>query len=151
MKFPATLVAISLIANITAAEVPKVFAGLLAQDAPVKGQIGAVMPPKEIEKYIAKVEAASRKDPKWFREFSSQAKPGIPLPYDERLGLTKEEYDDYLLLWEKRQFKPMEEVILMLRQSSSDAWVITSTGKPARFPRSATLKKPIHSVRRMEK
>ncbi len=129
MKFSFTLIAISLIANLTAAEVPKIFAGFLAQDTPVKGQIGAVMPPPEIEKYIAKVEAASRKDPKWFREFSSQAKPGIPLPYDERLGLTKEEYDDYLVLWEKRQFKPMEEVMLMLRQSSGDAWVVTSTGK----------------------
>ncbi|NJR43710.1 MAG: hypothetical protein HC767_14720 [Akkermansiaceae bacterium] len=79
---------------------------------------------------MLKVEAASKKKiPSGSESFPVQAKPGIPLPYDERLGLTKEEYDNYLLFWEKRQFKPMEEVILMLRQSSSDAWVITSTGK----------------------
>ena len=101
---------------------PKVFAGLFEQDIPVKGQIGMVLPPPEIDKYVAKVETAARKDPKWFREFSGQAKPGVPLPYDERLGLTKEEYAEYLALWNKREFKPMEEVMLLLRQSSGGTW-----------------------------
>lgn len=128
MKFHAPLVAFSLVASLSAAEVPKVFAGLFEQDVPVKGQIGVVMPPPEIEKYVAKVEASARKDPKWFREFSGQAKSGAPLPYDERLGLTKAEYDEYLVLWEKREFKPMEPVMLLLRQSSGDTWCITSTG-----------------------
>ena len=65
-----------------AADIPKIFAGLFAQDVPVKGQIGMVMPPPEIDKYVAKVGAAARKDPAWFREFSKTAKPGIPLPYN---------------------------------------------------------------------
>lgn len=128
MKFHAPIVALSLVASLSAAELPKVFAGFFEQDVPKKGAIGVVMPPTEIDKYIAKVETAARKDPKWFREFSSQAKPGAPLPYDERLGLTKPEYDDYLSLWEKRNFKPMEEVMLLLRQSSGGTWSITSTG-----------------------
>ncbi len=129
MKFHAPLVVFSLVASLSAAEVPKVFAGLFEQDVPVKGQIGVVMPPPEIEKYVAKVEASARKDPKWFREFSGQAKSGAPLPYDERIGLTKAEYDEYLVLWEKREFRPMEQVMLLLRQSSGDTWCITSTGK----------------------
>ena len=133
MKFHTPLVAFSLAASLSAAEVPKVFAGLFEQNVPVKGQIGVVMPPPEIEKYIAKVEAAARKDPKWFREFSGQSKPGAPLPYDERLGLTKAEYDEYLALWEKREFKPREEVMLLLRQSSGDTWSITSTGAASLF------------------
>jgi hypothetical protein len=128
MKFHASLAAFTLVASLSAAEVPKVFAGLFEQDVPKKGAIGVVMPPAEIDKYIAKVETAARKDPKWFREFSSQAKGGTPLPYDERLGLTKVEYDDYLALWNKREFKPMEEVMLQLRQSSGDSWTIFSTG-----------------------
>lgn len=128
MKFHVPLVAFSLVANLSAAEVPKVFAGLFEQDVPKKGAIGMVMPPAEIDKYIAKVETSARKDPKWFREFSGQAKNGTPLPYDERLGLTKAEYDDYLALWNKREFKPMEEVMLQLRQSSGDSWTIFSTG-----------------------
>lgn len=128
MKFHVPLVALSLVASLAAAEVPKVFSGLFEQDIPKKGQIGMVMPPPEINKYIAKVETAARKDPKWFREFSSQAKPGAPLPFDERLGLTKPEYEDYLSLWSKREFKSREEVMLLLRQSSGDNWSLTSTG-----------------------
>ena len=133
MKFHAPLVAFSLVASLSAAEVPKVFAGLFEQDVPVKGQIGVMMPPPEIEKYVAKVETAARKDTKWFREFSGQAKSGAPLPYDERLGLTKAEYDEYLALWEKREFRPMEQVMLLLRQSSGDTWCITSTGAASVF------------------
>ena len=129
MKFQAPLVAVFLIASLTAAEVPKVFAGLLEPGVPKRGQIGMVVPPKEIDKYVAKVESAARKDPKWFREFSSQSKPGVPLPFDERLGLTKEEYAEYLALWAKREFKPIEEVMLLLREGSGGSWVISSTGK----------------------
>jgi hypothetical protein len=129
MKLHIPFIAVSLIANLAAAEAPKVFAGLLEPGVPVRGQIGMVVPPQEIDKYVAKVEASARKDPKWFREFSATAKPGVPLPFDERLGLTKEEYADYLALWNKREFKPMEEVMLLLRQSSGGTWTINSTGK----------------------
>lgn len=133
MKFHAPLVAISLVASLSAAEVPKIFAGLFEQDIPVKGQIGVVLPPQEIDKYVSKVEKAARSDPKWFKEFSGSAKPGAPLPYDEKLGLTKTEYDEYLALWNKREFKPMEDVMLVLRQTSGDTWSITSTGGASTF------------------
>ena len=129
MKFHAPLLAVSLVASLSAAEVPKIFAGFFEQDVPVKGQIGIVMPPPEIDKYVAKVEIAARKDPKWFREFSGTAKPGAPLPYDERLGLTKPEYDEYLALWNKREFKAIAEVMLLLRQGSGETWSINSTGE----------------------
>jgi hypothetical protein len=128
MKFHVPLVAFSLIASLCAAEAPKIFQGLLEPNVPVKGQIGVVLPPPEIDKFVAKVEAAARKDPKWFQEFSGQAKPGTPLPYDERLGLTKPEYDEYLALWNKREFKPIEEVTLLLRPTAGDTWAVTSTG-----------------------
>lgn len=129
MKLHAPLIAVSLIASLSAAEVPKVFAGLLESGVPKRGQIGTVMPPKEIDKYVAKVESAARKDPKWFKEFSSQSKPGVPLPFDERLGLTKQEYAEYLALWAKREFKPIEDVVLLLREGSGGTWIISSTGK----------------------
>lgn len=129
MKLHVPLIAASLLATAFAAEeVPSVFAGLFEKDVPVKGQIGMVLPPPEIDKYVAKVEAAARKEPKWFREYSASAKPGVPLPYDEKLGLTKEEYAQYTALWNKREFKPMEEVMLLLRQSSGGGWVLTATG-----------------------
>ncbi len=129
MNFHASLVAISLITSVTAAEVPKIFSGILTQNVPVRGQIGMVLPPREIAKYDAKVEAAARKDSKWFREYAAQFKPGAPLPFDERLGLTKEEYTQYIALWSQREFKPMEDITLLLRQGSGGNWSIIATGK----------------------
>ncbi|MEO8616707.1 MAG: hypothetical protein ABI600_16300 [Luteolibacter sp.] len=128
MKFLAPLVALVSTANLHAAEAPKVFEGLFELNVPVRGQIGVVLPPQEIDKYVAKVEAAARKDPKWFREFSGQATPGAPLPYDERLGLTNEEYKEYLELWKKREFKSIEEIVLLLRQNADASWTVSATG-----------------------
>lgn len=128
MKSFAPFAALFVVANLAAAEVPKVFQGLLEPDVPVKAQLGRVMPPPEIEKYNVKFEAAARKDPKWFREFFAKTKPGQALPFDEKLGLTKDEYSDYLVLWDKRDFKVFEQVMLMLRQSSPGTWSITATG-----------------------
>ncbi len=133
MNLHAPFVALSLVTSLTAAEVPKIFAGYFEQNVPVKGQIGMVLPPPEIDKFVEKVQTAARKDPKWFREYSSQTKPGTPQAYDARLGLTQAEYDEYIALWNKRQFRPMEDVMLMLRQSSNDTWSITSTGGASAF------------------
>lgn len=128
MKPLKILIAMVLTSRMFAADVPDVFKGLFEPNVQKKGQIGMVVPPREIDKFIAKVEAAARKEPKWFREFSAQSKPGVPLPFDERLGLTREEYAEYLALWNKREFKPMEDVMLVLRQATGNGWTITATG-----------------------
>jgi len=110
------------------AEVPKIFKGLFEEEVPVKANIGMIMPPAEIEKFIAKVESAARKNAEWFKEYSSTSQPGVPLPYHTNLGLTKEEYDEYIALWAKREFKSKEEVILVLRKTFGDTWILTATG-----------------------
>ncbi len=110
------------------AEVPEIFKGLFEEEIPVKASIGMVAPPKDIDKFIAKVEIAARKNPEWFKEYSVTAKPGVPLPFHENLGLTKEEYDDYIALWGKREFKSKEEVLLVLRKTLGDTWTLTATG-----------------------
>ena len=46
MKFHVSFLSFALVASVSAAEVPKVFAGLFEQDVPVKGQIGVVLPPQ---------------------------------------------------------------------------------------------------------
>ena len=130
-----------------AAEVPKVFAGLFEKDVPVIASIGIVVPPPEIEKYIAKVEASARKNKEWFAEYSKSSKPGAPLPYHENLGLTKEEYDDYLALWAKRDFKSTEEVMLILRESFGKTWTITATGEAGII---STLRSPNWEMKRLE-
>lgn len=128
MKLFLPVIAALLTVFVRAEAPPKVFEGLLREGAAVKGRIGMVVPPKEIDIYIAKVEAAARKDSAWFREFSAKSKPGVPLPYDERLGLTKEEYAEYLALWAKREFKSGEEVMIMLRPGVGGLWSLAATG-----------------------
>lgn len=156
MKFHLPLLAFSFVTCLNADEVPKIFTGLFKQDVPVKGQIGVVLPPQEIDKYVSKVEKAAKADPKWFKEFSATAKPGAPLPYDERLGLTKTEYDEYLALWNKRAFKPIADVMMLLRKGSGDTWTITSTGEAStlstlRFStKEDTFSSPNGTLRRIE-
>jgi hypothetical protein len=131
MKFLALVPAAALVifSAAHAAEVPKVFAGLFEKDVPTRAQIGVVVPPPGIDKYVSKVEIAARQDPKWFREYTVQAKPGAPLPFNEKLGLTKAEYDEYLKLWNQREFKAVgEDVMLLLRENGGSSWSVTGTG-----------------------
>jgi hypothetical protein len=123
-----SLYLILLLASPLAAEVPNVFAGLLEKEVPVRASIGIVVPPPEIEKFIAKVESAARKNPEWFSEYTKTAKPGAPLPFHENLGLTKEEYEEYLALWSKREFKSTTEIMLVLRETFGKTWTITASG-----------------------
>ncbi|BCX49799.1 hypothetical protein HAHE_37070 [Haloferula helveola] len=125
MKFPAILVP-ALIGSIVlhAAEVPKALSYLPANEF-VKGATTVVVPPAELDKYVAMVEEAARKDPDWFEEHQKKAPPGVPLPFDPKLGLTKEQYDEYLELWGKREFKAVDAVILQLKEGSDKKWAIT--------------------------
>jgi hypothetical protein len=49
-----------------------------------------------------KLQAAVATNQDWFLEYIKKAKPGEPLDYDPRLGLTKEEYAEYLREAESR-------------------------------------------------
>lgn len=129
MKLQVPIAALTLITSLAAEEAPKIFSGLFEQNVPVKGSICRVLPPEEILKYVAKVETAAKKDTKWFREYSKLGKPGEPLAYDERLGLTKEEYDEYLVLWNKRGLVDQVNIMLSLRQSVGETWLLTATGE----------------------
>jgi hypothetical protein len=111
-----------------AADVPKVLGAYLTPDVVIKGEIVVVVPPPELDKFIAKVEEAARKDPEWFREHAKTAKPGVPLPFDERLGLTKEEYEDYLKHWGERKFKAVEAVPIRMTSGSDGRWSINIGG-----------------------
>lgn len=109
-------------------QVPETFSGLLAKDELVKGEVIIVLPPAEMDKHVAKVEAAAKRDPEWFAKFSKDAKPGVPLPFHEKLGLTKEEHEDYLKLWAAREFRAVAQVILQLREGKQGDWTVSATG-----------------------
>jgi len=100
----------------------------LVKDKPVLGEVGMIVPPKEISKYIAKVQAAAKQDPEWYREYTKKSKPGLPLPFHEKLGLTKDEYADYLKLWDQRQFKVSQKVVIRLEEPKPGEWMIRVSG-----------------------
>lgn len=156
MKRLILLLTTCMVCPILAQDVPAVFRGLLPPGVPVRAQIGLVRPPQEIDKYIAKVEEASRKHADWFKENAKQAKPGVPLPYDERLGLTRAEYDEYLALWAKRDFKTMEEIMLVLREGNGGMWTIAATGHASQLttlrydPKQDVFRSPNGELTRLE-
>jgi len=139
-----------------AEKTPEIFDGLLLRDKPIKGQIGLITPPQDMDKFVAKVAAAARKDPEWYKQYLAKNPPGAPLPFDEKLGLTKEEYAEYLKLWGQREFKASEEVLLLLRESSPDAWIITATGSASTIstlryhPATDTFRSPNGKLVRIE-
>jgi hypothetical protein len=57
--------------------------------------------PPRLEALNKKLQQAVAKDPDWWLAHVQKAKPGEPLPYDARLGLTKEEHGEYLSLTKK--------------------------------------------------
>ena len=111
--------------------VPKVFKQYLLPDVLVKGAVIVVLPPRDIQKYIAKVEKAAETNEEWFREYSKNAKPGVPLPFHEKIGLTKEEYAAYLDLWNQREYKviPNGKVAIRLEQPKAGEWMVRVTGE----------------------
>lgn len=125
--------AVSLLLFVTrlqAADVPKVLAGYLKPDVNTRAELVAIVPPKEIDKYLLKIREAVEANPEWAVEFRSKSEPGKPLPYDEKMGLTKEEYADYLVLWAKRDMQPLPdgELILRLESPKEGEWVIRANG-----------------------
>lgn len=107
---------------------PELLAPYLTKDKPVMGEVGAIVPPKEINKYIAKVQAAAQEDPVWHKEFASKAKPGLPLPWNDKLGLSKDEYEEYLKFWDQRQFKASQKVLIRLEEIKTGEWMIRVSG-----------------------
>lgn len=124
---PSILAALVATTSARAAEVPKVL-NVLPADKLVKGATIAVVPPKELDKYLEIVEAAARKDPEWFAEHSKKSAPGVPLPFDEKLGLTKKQYDEYLSIWATREFRAVEPIVLQLKSDRDGMWKITTAG-----------------------
>ena len=71
-----------------------------------------------------------------------QIDKGYPWPYDEHLGLTKEEYQQYLVAWNKKKIVECIPVIFELRNESDHIWKIvtvspTKTGDLTPLPMSA--------------
>lgn len=98
------------------ATAPQVFTNILEPNKLYEGERVVVTPPEEIQKYIKLVKEGAKNDPEWYEEYSKNAKPGIPLPFHKNLNLTTAQYEEYLDLWGKREFKVLEKVGVLLEQ-----------------------------------
>ncbi|NNC87362.1 MAG: hypothetical protein HKN82_02750 [Akkermansiaceae bacterium] len=110
---------------------PAVLGKYLKPDVMTKGEVVVVVPPREIGEYVAKVEENARKNPEWFREYSKTARPGIPLPYHENLGLSKDDYAQYLKLWSQRETRvlPNGNVVIRLEEPKTGEWMVRVSGR----------------------
>ncbi|MEN8774225.1 MAG: hypothetical protein ABF379_06150 [Akkermansiaceae bacterium] len=95
---------------------PKILANYFEPNRIYEGERVVVVPPEEIEEYINLVKEGAKQYPEWYEEYSKNAKPGMPLPFHKNLNLTPEQYQEYLALWSKRDFKILEKVKIVLEQ-----------------------------------
>ena len=107
---------------------PELLTAYLPADKVVKGNIIAVLPPEGIKEYVDKVKVASEANPEWYADFAGNAKPGVPLPFHENLGLTKEEYQKYRQLWSERTHKIIQPIELRL-EALGGSWMIRFAAK----------------------
>jgi len=107
---------------------PELLTAYLPADKVVKGNIIAVLPPEEIKEYVDLVNAAAEENPEWYADFAGNAKPGVPLPFHENLGLTKEQYQKYRELWRKRIHKIIQPIELRL-EALGGSWMIRFAAK----------------------
>ena len=68
----------------------------LPQSSPAKAQVMVLGAPEDVQAISDKVEAAQRADPDFFAAQRANAEPGEPIKYDERLGISEEEYQRLL-------------------------------------------------------
>lgn len=75
-----------------------------------------------------KVKQAIAKNPSWFAEHNKKhrknMKPGEPLPYDERMGLSKSEYKEFLMLSKKMTTQKIKQVPLIITKKGDDTFVL---------------------------
>ena len=108
-----------------ATEVPSTLKGYLPADTFVKGANVKVDFGKDFAEATKPIqEGVAKASKEVLAEVQKVAKPDEPLPFDERLGFTKEAYDKYIKAWQERKLVPVEEVIARWEPSSDGKWKI---------------------------
>lgn len=83
--------------------------------------------PKRAEALGQKFKQAMAKDPNWLLEYSKKnknRKPGTPLPYDAKMGLSKAEYEEFLVLSKKMTMQKQKEIPLIITAKGDDVFVL---------------------------
>ncbi len=117
---------------LAAAEPPAKLTNFFDANKEVRGEIVKVDMPGEFMEYRALLAKAEAKDPEWFKKHQEKAgAETLLLPYDAKLGFSKEDHEKYSKLYDQRKFKRVEggEVSLMLTENSDGEWTINVFAK----------------------
>ena len=74
-----------------------------------KVDIMELLPPPEVLELTQRLQQAVAADPEWWIEHSQKGQDGGPPPYDERMGLSEEEYKQFLVARDTLKMKKMGE------------------------------------------
>ena len=89
---------------------------------------------KRFDDAIGKMPAEEQK------EMFKLLKPGQPLPFDARFGISKEDYDKYIQAWKKRQIVEIAPIVVGFEKTSDPGiWKVASSTQQGPLPLS-TLK-----------
>lgn len=78
-----------------------------------QGSLVRVQLDESLTPHMQKIDAAAAKLTKEVQdEIRKTIKPGYPVPFDERLGLNKNEYDAYIESWNKKEVVDIAKVVL---------------------------------------
>ncbi len=91
----------------------------------VRAEVLGMQVPPRLGQLMAKMQTAAAGDAQWFEAYVKEhGKPGEPLPYDPRLGLTEAEYRELVGLAEQMQLQPVAQTDLSFRRERDGRWVV---------------------------
>lgn len=118
--------------NAVADKAPAEFAFYLEPGKVTKGEIVKLDVPEKFVEFYRIIRVTEKKHPEWFKKVMEKNADGNPIPpFHANLGITKQEYDNYLKLWEQRTFTRVERGMVGLRLEQNDAghWIINVSGQ----------------------
>lgn len=114
-------------ATLFAADVPAQIEGYLPVDRFVKGANVKIAPSDKLPEVIKPLqEALAKANKELIADIQKKAKPDEPIPFDERLKVSKADYDKYIAAWNERKFVPVEDVGARLDVDDQGLWKISA-------------------------
>lgn len=114
-------------ATLFAADVPAQIEGYLPVDRFVKGANVKIAPSDNLPEVIKPLQVAlSKADKELIEDIQKKAKPDEPIPFDERLKVSKADYDKYIAAWNERKFVPVEDIGARLDVDDQGLWKISA-------------------------
>ena len=110
---------------------PKYLSKIFGTKKEVIGEKIEFVLPQNFSRYFHIIEKTRRKNFQWLKDYVNSISPKPPseiLPWHENLSVSKEEYEEILLLWKQRKLFFHSRVLLSLKENADFTWKIRSSG-----------------------